>query len=80
MRYTSTTISWFNRAYGAQFWLNAGGVYPNVPKDLFACNGYQGQHVFIIPLKDLVVVRFGLAENPIFNVDEFLSGIIGAIK
>ncbi len=80
VNYSKTPTNGSNGEYGAQFWLNAGGVYPNVPKDLFSCNGYQGQHVFIIPSKDLVVVRFGLAENPIFNVDEFLSGIIGAIK
>ena len=77
--YTKTPTNTSSGEYGAQFWLNAGGVYPNVPKDLFSCNGYQGQHVFIIPSKDLVVVRFGLAENPDFNIDEFLSGIVGAI-
>ena len=80
MRYISTSISWFNRAYGAQFWLNAGGIYPNVPKDLYSCNGYQGQYVFIIPSKELVIVRFGLAENPIFNVNQFLSEIMYSIK
>lgn len=66
--------------YGAQFWLNAGGVYPNVPRDLFSCNGYQGQYVFIIPSKDLVVVRFGLAKEPGFNIDEFLSEICIAVE
>ena len=80
VNYSKTPTNGSNGQYGAQFWLNVGGVYPNVPKDLFSCNGYQGQHVFIIPSKDLVVVRFGLAENPIFNVDEFLSGIIKAIE
>lgn len=66
--------------YGAHFWLNAGGVYPNVPKDLFSANGFQGQHVFIIPSKDLVVVRFGLKEHPEFDIDAFLNGIVEAIK
>jgi CubicO group peptidase (beta-lactamase class C family) len=78
--YTATPTNGSNGKYGAQFWLNAGSVYPNVPKDLFSCNGYQGQHVFIIPSKDLVVVRFGLAENPVFNVDAFLSNIIAAVE
>jgi len=78
--YSKTPTNTSNGEYGAQFWLNAGGVYPNVPKDLFSCNGYQGQHVFIIPSKELIVVRFGLAENPVFNIDEFLSGIIAAIE
>jgi hypothetical protein len=51
-----------------------------VPKDLFSCNGYQGQHVFIIPSKDIVIVRFGLAENPEFDVDTFLSEVLSSIQ
>lgn len=74
--YTVTPTNGSNGAYGAQFWLNAGGVYPNVPKDLFSCNGYQGQHVFVIPSKNMVIVRFGLTENPEFDFDTFLSEII----
>ena len=66
--------------YGGQFWLNAGGVYPDVPKDLYSANGYQGQHVFIIPSKDLVVVRTGLEEHPVFDINLFLKGIIESIE
>lgn len=66
--------------YGAHFWLNAEGKYPDVPKDLFSCNGYQGQYVFVIPSKDLVVVRTGLAEEPEFDVNGVLSNIVKAIR
>ena len=55
-------------------------MYPNVPKDLYSCNGYQGQYVFIIPSKELVIVRFGLTENPDFDIDTFLSETLNAIK
>ncbi len=65
--------------YGAHFWLNVEGYYPDVPKDLFSCNGYQGQHVFIIPSKDLVIVRTGLAEEPEFDVNNFLSTIVKSV-
>lgn len=77
--YTTTPTNGSNELYGAHFWLNSGGVFKDVPKDLFSANGFQGQHVFIIPSKDLVVVRFGLIENPRFDIDAFLSGIVGAI-
>jgi len=80
VKYAATPTNGSNGEYGAHFWLNASGKYPNVPKDLFSCNGYQGQHVFIIPSKDLVIVRFGLAENPVFDVDTFLSEVLDAIK
>lgn len=66
--------------YGAHFWLNAGGKYADVPKDLFSANGYQGQYVFIIPSKDLVIVRTGLAEAPDFDVNAFLEGIVDAVQ
>ncbi|MHA7862914.1 serine hydrolase domain-containing protein [Flagellimonas marinaquae] len=65
--------------YGAHFWLNAEGKYPDVPTDLFSCNGYEGQYVFMIPSKDLVVVRTGLAEEPLFNVNGVLSNIVKAV-
>ncbi len=66
--------------YGAHFWLNANGKYPGIPKDLYSANGYQGQYVFIIPSKDLVIVRTGLAEPPDFNIDTFLNDILKAIR
>lgn len=68
-----------NGTYGAHFWLNAKGQYPDVPLDLYSANGYQGQHVFIIPSKELVVVRTGLAEGPFFDVNSFLRDILKAL-
>lgn len=78
--YITTPTLHSDGTYGAHFWLNSGGKFQDVPKDLFSANGYQGQYVFVIPSKDLVVVRTGLAEDPEFNINEFLSEIIGAIK
>ena len=66
--------------YGAHFWLNAGGKYPDVPKDMYSFNGYQGQRVFIIPSKDLVVVRTGLAEEPEFDINGFLRDVVKSIQ
>ena len=80
VKYVTTPTEGSDGTYGAHFWLNAGGKYPDVPRDLYSANGYEGQYVFIIPSKELVVVRTGLAEDPIFNVNEFLSEIIEAIE
>ena len=74
--YITTPTLFSEGTYGAHFWLNAEGVYPDVPRDLFSMNGFQGQYVFIIPSKDLVVVRTGLAENPIFDVNRFLAALV----
>ncbi len=69
-----------NGIYGAHWWLNAEGKYPNVPKDLYSANGFQGQRVFIIPSKDLVIVRTGLAEGPDFDESIFLKEVVAAVK
>ena len=78
--YVTTPTKTSNGQYGGHFWLNAGGVYPDVPKDLYSANGYQGQRIFIIPSKELVIVRMGLAEEPDFNFNGFLKEIISSIN
>lgn len=71
---TPTSDGW----YGAQIWLNAGGRYPDLPKNMFSFDGYQGQYVFIIPDYDLVIVRLGLTKNIDFN--QYLKKIINSIQ
>ena len=69
--------------YGFQFWLNgldkndpAGKWYPDVPDDMFFCDGYGGQGVYIIPSKKLVVVRLGLH---VIEENKFLKEVIAAV-
>ncbi len=78
--YISTPTAQSDGTYGAHWWLNAEGKYPDVPRDLYSANGFQGQHVFVIPSKSLVIVRTGLAEEPEFDVNGFLSSVIAAIQ
>jgi CubicO group peptidase (beta-lactamase class C family) len=77
VNYSATPTNTSNGGYGAQFWLNKGSKFPNVPSDMFYCSGYQGQMVAIFPSHDLVVVRMGLSRD--FNFDSFLGGIVGSI-
>lgn len=78
VKYTATPTNTSNGNYGAQFWLNQGGKFPNVPKDMFYCSGYQGQMVAIFPSHELVVVRMGLSSD--FDFDSFLSKIVESLK
>jgi len=80
VNYITTPTKHSDGVYGAHFWLNAEGKFPDVPRDLFSANGYQGQHVFIIPSKNLVVVRTGLAEAPQFDTNTFLKELLAAIQ
>ncbi len=78
-KYVATPTNSSNGQYGAQFWLNAGGKFPNVPKDMYYASGYQGQMVAIFPSQDLVVVRMGLTEDPEFDFNGLLSGVVGSL-
>lgn len=72
--------------YGAQFWLNAGAlgnpsgrVLPDVPADTYFMDGYEGQRVFIIPSKNIVVVRLGQNKKGAFDFNDFLSSVLNTI-
>ncbi|KAF2336297.1 serine hydrolase domain-containing protein [Flavobacterium daemonense] len=81
VKYTATPTNTSEGKYGAQFWLNAGGKFPDVPRDMFYCSGYQGQMVVIIPSLDMVIVRMGVKEEePGFDFNGFLKGIIESVK
>jgi CubicO group peptidase (beta-lactamase class C family) len=56
--------------YGFQWWLNRGSaadkskrIYAALPTDMFFADGFEGQNIFIIPSKKLVVVRLGLTRK-----------------
>jgi CubicO group peptidase (beta-lactamase class C family) len=78
--YVAAPTNGSNGDYGAHFWLNAGGKFPDVPKGMFYCSGYQGQMVAIFPNHDLVIVRMGLKEDPEFDFNGLLSKVVGSLK
>jgi len=80
VKYSATPTNDSHGVYGAHFWLNAGGKYRDVPRDLFSCNGFQGQRVFIIPSYDMVIVRMGLTEDSNFDFNGLLRDIIGSVR
>ncbi len=69
-----------NGIYGAHFWLNKGNRFPDLPTDLYNMDGFHGQQVFIIPSKELVVVRLGLTyKQGDFDFNNWLKEIINII-
>lgn len=57
--------------YGAGWWITTRGADPippyqkrNAPPwDSFAAEGHEGQTIFVVPSRDLVIVRLGLMSN-----------------
>lgn len=81
VKYTTSPATHSNGNYGSFFWLNQGNYYPSAPDDLFCCNGHDGQRIFIIPSKNLVVVVLGYSPKPdnVMNFDLLLKDIIAAL-
>ena len=51
--------AWKDSSYGAMVWVNARGAWPELPRDAFAFRGAGLQDVYVIPSRDLVIVRMG---------------------
>ena len=69
--------------YGAQWWLNAGKKdnpaqrsYSDLPTDTFIADGFEGQNVFVIPSKKLVLVRLGLSQKALPDMNKFVADVI----
>jgi len=82
VKYTTTPASDSKGVYGAFFWLNSSGVYPSAPRDMFSCEGHDGQMVFIIPSKEMVIVVLGFSHKPDhgMNLDRLLGDILKTLK
>lgn len=79
--YTTTESNGSDGQYGAFFWLNKSGIfYPDVPRDMYCCRGHDGQYIYIIPSKNLVVVRTGFSKKGTFDLNKFLGSIVNAVQ
>jgi len=88
VKYTTTPTPRAPRGeYGALFWLNAGApsdssdrIMASVPVDLFFARGFQEQRVFVVPSKNLVLVRFGAtSDKNAWNDEAFVASIMAAL-
>jgi len=67
--------------YAATFWRKESGegrALVDVPEDIFFADGFLGQRIYVIPSKNLVVVRMGYSLSN-FNVNDFLKDIIATL-
>ena len=82
VRFTHTAAPNSNGDYGVQFWLNQSGrELPDAPKDIYFADGYQGQRIYIIPSKKVVIVRMGLTKDKkSFDYNKMVTGILDALK
>lgn len=87
VKYSTTPAKGADRGqYGAQWWLNAGApgnpanrYYPDAPTDLYWADGFEGQNVFVLPSKNLVMVKLSLSQGDYLDDNKFLNEIINAL-
>ena len=79
--YTSTPASDSQGRYGAFFWLNRCHRLPDVPADMYFCDGHDGQNIYIIPSAQLVVVILSFSPKPDNVIDQntLLKDVINQI-
>ena len=87
VHYTTTPAPAAPRGeYGAQFWLNAGAkedpanrYYPDAPTDLYWADGFEGQNVFILPSRKLVIVKLSMSHGDYLDDNAFLKEVIRCV-
>jgi len=81
VKYMSTAAPASEGTYGATVWLkepNVENALVDVPGDIFFADGFLGQRVYVIPSRDLVVVRMGYSLSN-FDLNQFLKEIISTL-
>jgi len=81
VKYTTTPASDSKGQYGAFFWLNLSNEYPSAPKDMFSAEGHDGQQIFIIPSKEMVIVVVGYSpRSHSMDFDRLLADILKTVN
>ena len=87
-----STSQSINPAYGYLWWLNGktsymvpggqtvyqGLLVPNAPADMYAAMGAEDQRIYVIPSKNMVIIRMGNASDPA-NPNFAVSGFDDAL-
>ncbi|MGV8140002.1 MAG: serine hydrolase domain-containing protein [Mangrovibacterium sp.] len=79
IQYTLSPAAGSGGKYGASFWLNCSGDQPDAPKDMYMCKGHDGQFIFIIPSRQLIVIRTGYSQHGEFDTNLMLKEILECI-
>jgi CubicO group peptidase (beta-lactamase class C family) len=81
VKYSTSVASDSKGEYGSFFWLNKSKEYPSAPEDMYMCDGHDGQHIFILPTQELIVVVLGYSPKSRGGMDfnKLLKDIINTL-
>lgn len=82
VKFMKTPATASEGTYAGTFWLDEPvpeNSLTDAPDDLFFADGFLGQRIYIIPSKNLVVVRMGYGMGN-FNMNDFLREVVGCVE
>jgi CubicO group peptidase (beta-lactamase class C family) len=81
VKYSTSVASDSNNGYGYFFWLNKNKEYPSAPENMYMCDGHDGQHIFILPTQELIVVVLGYSPRSKggMDFDRLLKDILNTL-
>ena len=69
------------KGYGAHWWLSSKSRRPDLPRDSYSAEGYEGQLILVVPSSKTVIVRLGQTpDRSSFNPNKFGALILSALK
>jgi CubicO group peptidase (beta-lactamase class C family) len=77
--YTREPVPASNGEYGSLFWLHGNGEAPSAPSDLFMCVGHDGQRIFIMPSKELIVVVLGYSPRGTMDFNRLIGDVLASL-
>lgn len=81
VKYSTTAAENSDGKYGAFFWLNRNKGISGAPADMVRCDGHDGQHIFMLPSQQIVVVILGYSPRFLGGIDleRLITDIIGTV-
>ena len=81
VKYSTSSASASEGLYGSFFWLNRSRTMPSAPEDMYSCNGHDGQHIYILPSQELIVVILGYSPTSAggMDTDRLIGDILEAL-
>jgi CubicO group peptidase (beta-lactamase class C family) len=77
-KYSGTETPNSNGRYAAHFWVDHNDQ--EFPADAYLADGFEGQHVNIIPSEKMAIVRLGCPYGQKFSNSNFVKDILKAKK
>ena len=69
------------KRYGAHWWLSSKRRRPDLPRDSYSAEGYEGQLILVVPSSKTVIVRLGQTpDRSSFNPNQFGALMLSALK